>query len=60
MHLSFDEFVLAAATADLGEEPAAREHADAVEFRMDMADDPLDALDRYDGDLPLVATNRPT
>jgi 3-dehydroquinate dehydratase-1 len=60
MDLSFDEFVLAAATADLGEEPAAREHADAVEFRMDMADDPLEALDRYDGDLPLVATNRPT
>jgi 3-dehydroquinate dehydratase-1 len=60
MDLSFDEFVLAAATADLGEEPVAREHADAVEFRMDMADDPLDALDRYDGELPLVATNRPT
>ncbi|MFB6205527.1 MAG: type I 3-dehydroquinate dehydratase [Haloglomus sp.] len=60
MNLTFDEFVLAAATADLGEEPAAREHADAVEFRMDMAEDPLDALDRYDGELPLLATNRPT
>jgi 3-dehydroquinate dehydratase-1 len=60
MDLSFDEFVLAAATADLGEEPAAREHADAVEFRMDMADDPLESLDDYDGELPLIATNRPT
>jgi len=56
--MDFDEFVLAAATADLDEEPAAREHADAVEFRMDLAADPLDALAAYDGDLPLVATNR--
>jgi 3-dehydroquinate dehydratase-1 len=59
MALSFDEFVLAAATADLGEAPAAREHADAVEFRMDMTDEPLAALESYDGDLPVIATNRP-
>jgi len=59
MGIDFGSFTLTAATADLGEEPAAREHADAVEFRMDMATDPLDALDGYDGDLPLVATNRP-
>jgi 3-dehydroquinate dehydratase-1 len=58
MELSFDAFVLAAATADLAEEPAAREHADAVEFRMDMADDPMEALAAYDGELPLIATNR--
>ncbi|WP_426964428.1 type I 3-dehydroquinate dehydratase [Haloparvum alkalitolerans] len=54
----FEEFVLAASTADLSEEPAAREDADAVEFRMDLADDPLSALDDYDGELPVVATNR--
>jgi 3-dehydroquinate dehydratase-1 len=60
MNFSFDEFVLAAATADLDEEPAAREDADAVEFRLDMADAPLEALDDYDGDLPVIATNRPT
>lgn len=61
MHLSFDEFVLAAATADLAEESAAREHADCVEFRMDLAEgDPLAALAAYDGDLPLLVTNRPT
>jgi 3-dehydroquinate dehydratase-1 len=59
MDLSFDAFVLAAATADLADEPAARGTADAVEFRMDMAPDPLAALDDYDGDLPLIATNRP-
>jgi 3-dehydroquinate dehydratase-1 len=53
-------FVLAAATADLSQEVAAREHADAVEFRMDMAADPLDQLADYDGDLPVLATNRPT
>ncbi|WP_058365616.1 type I 3-dehydroquinate dehydratase [Haloparvum sedimenti] len=56
----FDEFVLAASTADLSEEPAAREHADAVEFRMDLAADPLVALDDYDGELPVIATNRAT
>jgi 3-dehydroquinate dehydratase-1 len=60
MHLSFGEFVLAAATGDLSEEPAAREHADCVEFRMDLTEgDPLDALAGYDGELPLLVTNRP-
>jgi len=57
--MEFDRFVLAASTADLGDEPAARAHADAVEFRMDLAADPLAALDAYDGRLPLLATNRP-
>ncbi|WP_135828038.1 type I 3-dehydroquinate dehydratase [Halorussus halobius] len=56
--MDFEEFVLAASLADLAEEPRAREHADAAEFRMDLADDPLAALDDYDGDLPILATNR--
>ncbi|WP_096393683.1 type I 3-dehydroquinate dehydratase [Halorubrum trapanicum] len=54
----FEEFVLAASTADLTEEPRAREDADAVEFRMDLANSPLSQLDAYDGELPLVVTNR--
>lgn len=58
--MNFDSFRLAAATADLAEEPAAREHADLVEFRMDLADEPLDALAGYDGELPLLVTNRAT
>jgi 3-dehydroquinate dehydratase-1 len=58
--MEFGEFVLAAATADLADEPRAREHADAVEFRMDLASDPLSALDAYEGELPVIATNRPT
>ncbi|MFB6080896.1 MAG: type I 3-dehydroquinate dehydratase [Haloferacaceae archaeon] len=58
--LAFDSFVLAASVSDLDEEPAAREHADAVEFRMDLAADPLGALAAYDGRLPLIATNRAT
>jgi 3-dehydroquinate dehydratase-1 len=58
--MEFESFVLAAATADLDDEPAAREHADAVELRMDMADEPLAQLDAYDGELPVLATNRPT
>ena len=59
--MHFDSFVLCAATADLADadHPAAREHADAVEYRMDLADDPLEALDDYDADLPILATNRP-
>ena len=56
--MDFESFVLAAATADLGDEPAAREHADAVEFRLDLATDPLAALADYDGTLPLIVTNR--
>ncbi|RXK48491.1 type I 3-dehydroquinate dehydratase [Halorientalis pallida] len=56
--MDFESFVLAAATADLGDAPAAREHADAVEFRMDLARDPLAALANYDGALPLIVTNR--
>ena len=60
MHIDFSSFVLAAATADLDAEPAAREHADAVEFRLDLASEPLDALAAYEGELPLIATNRPT
>jgi 3-dehydroquinate dehydratase-1 len=59
MHIDFSSFVLAAATADPADEPAARDHADAVEFRLDMASDPLDSLADYDGELPLIATNRP-
>ncbi|WP_435094382.1 type I 3-dehydroquinate dehydratase [Halorubrum sp. N11] len=54
----FEEFVLTASTADLSEEPRAREHADAVEFRMDLASDPLAQLDAYDGELPLLVTDR--
>ncbi|MWV40852.1 type I 3-dehydroquinate dehydratase [Natrialba sp. INN-245] len=59
MSMEFDSFVLTAAVADLTEEPVARDHADAVEFRMDLADEPLSALESYDGELPILATNRP-
>ncbi|WP_049926168.1 type I 3-dehydroquinate dehydratase [Halopiger goleimassiliensis] len=58
MEIDFDSFVLAAATADLADEPDARDHADVVEFRMDLAEEPLAALERYDGELPILATNR--
>lgn len=58
MDISFDAFRLAASTGDLADEPDAREHADLLEFRMDLADDPVAALESYDGDLPILATNR--
>ncbi|NEU57657.1 type I 3-dehydroquinate dehydratase [Halorussus sp. MSC15.2] len=56
--MDFEEFVLTASLTDLDAEPRARDHADAVEFRMDLADDPLAALESYDGELPVLATNR--
>ena len=56
--MDVDSFVLAASTADLADEPDAREHADCIEFRMDLAESPLDTLGSYDGDLPILATNR--
>ena len=58
--MDFGAFVLVASVSDLREEPRARAHADAMEFRMDLADEPLVGLDDYDGDLPLLVTNRPT
>ncbi|WP_224447567.1 type I 3-dehydroquinate dehydratase [Haloprofundus salilacus] len=56
--MEFDSFVLAVSTADLGTVEAASEHADVAEFRMDLASNPLEALDDYDGELPLLVTNR--
>ncbi len=56
--MDFEQFVLAAATTDLDEEPAARENADALEFRLDLAPGGLDAVRAYDGELPLIVTNR--
>lgn len=58
--MEFASFVLAASTADLADEPAARPHADAVEFRLDLAEAPLEGLAAYDGELPLIVTNRLT
>lgn len=56
--MEFESFVLAASTADLADERAARAHADAVEFRLDLAERPLAQLDAHDGELPVIATNR--
>ncbi|WP_254280061.1 type I 3-dehydroquinate dehydratase [Haloarcula marina] len=56
--MDFTSFTLLAAGADLSIEPAARGDADGVELRMDFADDPLGQLDAYDGELPVLVTNR--
>jgi len=56
--MDFDSFTLLAAGADLTDEQAAREDADGMELRMDFADEPLSMLEAYDGDLPLLVTNR--
>ena len=56
--MNIDEFTLAATTNDLTREPEAREIADAIEFRMDSAKDPIKQLSEYQGSLPIIATNR--
>ncbi|QRV16221.1 type I 3-dehydroquinate dehydratase [Haloterrigena salifodinae] len=56
--MTVDGFSLAATTNDLGREPDAREAADLLEFRMDSANDPIEQLADYDGELPILATNR--
>lgn len=53
-----DGFVLAASLNDLTREPEVRDAADMVEFRMDKATDPITQLDKYDGELSVIATNR--
>ena len=60
--MDFESFVLAASTDDLSDatDRRARTHADAVEFRLDLATDPLSSVSAYDGPLPLIVTNRPT
>lgn len=57
--LEFDRFHLAASTGSLAEEPAARPHADLLEFRMDLAEEPLAALGTSAVELPILVTNRP-
>lgn len=56
--MTADEFALAATTNDLTREPKAREIADLIEFRMDSAEEPIEQLRDYDGELPILATNR--
>ncbi|MFC6872110.1 type I 3-dehydroquinate dehydratase [Halobellus marinus] len=56
--MKIDDFALAATTNDLTREGRARAAADLVEFRIDKADDPIEQLEAYDGELPIIATNR--
>lgn len=56
--MKIDDFALAATTNDLTRERDAREVADIIEFRIDKADDPIEQLRTYDGELPIIATNR--
>lgn len=56
--MDFSSFRLLAAGSDLGVEPAARADADGIELRMDFAEAPLEQLAGYDGELPVLVTNR--
>ena len=55
--MNFEKFVLAASTADLSDAGAASRHADALEYRLDLASEGVDALDT-DLALPVLVTNR--
>lgn len=57
MIVAFESFTLAAVVDDL-DRAAAADAADAIEFRMDQAESPLDQLVGYDGEMPVIATNR--
>lgn len=54
--MQFDEFVLVGAVSELPSEVPAS--ADAIEFRMDMAEHPLAQLDGFEHTAPIIATNR--
>jgi 3-dehydroquinate dehydratase-1 len=56
--MKIEDFALAATTNDLTREADVRGKADIVEFRMDKAEDPSEQLKAYDGQLPIIATNR--
>ena len=58
--MDFGSFVLAVSTDRLSDRviEATRRYADAIEFRLDRATTPQETLTAYDGDLPLIATNR--
>lgn len=56
--MRLDRFALATTTNDLSQEASVRDVADLLEFRMDEAEDPIAQLSEYDGDLPILATNR--
>ena len=55
--LPLDRFTLAAVVNNL-DRSVPSEAASAIEFRMDHADDPISQLKAYDGQLPIIATNR--
>lgn len=54
--MNFNHFVLAGTTSDLAQEQKARSIADAIKFRMDLADNPFSSIDEYSGELPLIAS----
>ncbi|ERG99608.1 MAG: 3-dehydroquinate dehydratase [Haloquadratum sp. J07HQX50] len=57
---TLDQFNIAAATATLPTEThATLQAADIIEFRMDLAEDPLEEVRAYSGPHPLIVTNRP-
>lgn len=55
--MSFDDFILAGTTTDLTQEPKARGIADAIEFRIDLIDNPIYNIKQYSGELPIIISS---
>ncbi len=55
--MDFEEFVLAASTARLDETERATQYADVIEYRLDLAESGVEAL-QADLPLPVLVTNR--
>ncbi len=55
--MQFESFVLAASTDDLRRADRARDYADAIEYRVDLAEEGLGPVERHTG-LPVIVTNR--
>lgn len=56
--MDFDELVLVAVLDDLSDSPKVDSIADAVEYRMDRAESPIEQIEQYTGSLPIIATFR--
>lgn len=54
--MDFDELVLVGVLKSLSEVDAAHPHADAVEFQVDTVENPLEQIEGYAGDLPIIVS----
>ena len=56
--MEFSSFLLAASLTSLIDIPKSIDKADVIEFRMDLSSNPISELSSYEGELPIIVTNR--